>query len=54
MLMMIISPYMACYIGFGMSPSLLNLAVFGYWSCLLFLLIGGALYFFILIIAESK
>ncbi|CAD8049609.1 unnamed protein product [Paramecium primaurelia] len=54
MLMMIVSPYMACYIGFGMSPSLLNLAIFGYWSCLLFLLIGGFIYFLILITTESK
>ncbi|CAD8142268.1 unnamed protein product [Paramecium octaurelia] len=54
MMMMIVSPYMACYIGFGMSPSLLNLAIFGYWSCLLFLLIGGGLYFLILITTETK
>lgn len=45
---------MACYIGFGMSPSLLNLYIFGYWSCLLFLLIGGTMYFLMLIITESK
>ncbi|CAD8143742.1 unnamed protein product [Paramecium pentaurelia] len=48
MLLMIISPFAACYMGFAMSPILLNLAIFSYFSCILYLIIGGTIYFLIL------
>ncbi|CAD8134707.1 unnamed protein product [Paramecium pentaurelia] len=48
MIFMIISPFTACYMGFAMSPILLNFAVFSYFSCILYLIIGGTIYFLIL------
>lgn len=53
MLLMIISPFMACYMGLAMSPILLNLGIYGYWSCILYLIIGGSIYLSILISSEK-
>jgi len=54
MLLMIISPFAACYMGFAMSPILLNLAIFSYFSCILYLIIGGTIYFLILYSIDKK
>lgn len=54
MIMMILSPFMGCYIGFAMSPILLNLGIYGYWSCILYLIIGGIFYLSILINIEKN
>lgn len=48
MLLMITSPFLACYMGLAMSPILLNLAIFSYFSCIVYLIIGGTIYFLIL------
>ncbi|CAD8050093.1 unnamed protein product [Paramecium sonneborni] len=52
MFLMIISPFTACYLGLGMSPILLNLAIFSYYSCILYLILGGTIYFLILYSTE--
>ncbi|CAK71277.1 unnamed protein product (macronuclear) [Paramecium tetraurelia] len=48
MLLMVLSPYSACYMGFAMSPILLNGAIFSYFSCILYLILGGIVYYLIL------
>ena len=47
--LMILSPFMACYMGFAMSPVLLSYGIYSYWSCLAFLIISGVIYLFLTI-----
>ncbi|CAD8051252.1 unnamed protein product [Paramecium sonneborni] len=54
MLLMIISPFTACYMGLAMSPILLNIAIFSYFSCILFLILGGTIYFLILYSSDKN
>ncbi|CAD8159181.1 unnamed protein product [Paramecium octaurelia] len=54
MLLMIISPFSACYMGFAMSPILLSLPIFSYLSCILYLIIGGIVYFLILYSSDKS
>jgi hypothetical protein len=49
MFFMIVSPFMACYMGFAMSPVLLSYGIYSYWSCLAFLIISGVVYLLITI-----
>lgn len=48
LLLMIMSPFSACYMGLTMSPILLNSAIFSYFSCIMYLIIGEIIYFLIL------